>query len=342
MEEECLSRKVRKVRIPTYLDVRCKVLRAFRDPVTLSKGVRKKGMVKHLAKIDRVYKIVDEVFQEVLKLPSPEHISEFYAEILKIGGITDYADILNKFKGLRRVLRRIWREYRLKVKVTLDSREANSVAREFVGRALSIVRKLDRELRLLQEASSELKKLPCIREDQPKIVVAGMPQVGKSTLIKTLSSAEPEISPFPFTTKDIILGHRSFNHLTAQFIDTPGILDRPFSELNRIELKALTAIRFLADILLYLIDPRPQSYYSLEEQLDLLKSLQSVFHGTRIIVLINKADDVPHEQIPQILDEVRKSFSGEIYVISALTGLGLEEVLNRLNNMVKGLYRTLQ
>ncbi len=340
-EEVCISEEVKGASPVPYSDVRRRVLEIFRKPVPLAKGVKKKGMVKHLIKVDRVYGYIDSaVFAKVEKLPKPEELNAFYAEILKLAGITDYADILRKFRGYRRVLRKLWKEYRLKIKSTVSAREANDVAREFVGRTLSLVKRIRKDIDLLRAAIAELRKLPCFNFNEPIIVVAGMPQVGKSTFVRRVSTAEPEVSPFPFTTKDVILGHVFLDHVRVQIIDTPGILDRPLDELNEIERKAVSAVRFLGDVLLFLIDPRSSSYYSLEEQLGLLRMVRSIFRGKGMIVAVNKIDEVNDSRLEYVVKKIRKVFDGEIYLISALQGTGVDAVLRRLLELAASKYLT--
>ncbi len=335
MEEECIPKRLKGLRIPTYQEVRRDVLRSFRESTPLPKGVRKKGMVKHLLKVDRIYALIEkEVFNQVRKLPPPSEINEFYAEMLRLAGISDYLNTLGKVSGHGKVLRKLWLEYRLRIKGTLNPKEANKEAMEFVGRALSIIRRLSKEINSLSLAVKEIRKLPCISFSNPKVVVAGMPQVGKSTLVAKVSTAKPEVSPFPFTTKEIIVGHARINYLTIQFIDTPGMLDRPFSELNNIERKALTAIRFLADVLLYLIDPRPESYYSLNNQLSLLESIKSFFQKKRLYVLINKVDDVDPDRLAQVKEALSKVYDGPVLKVSALKGVGINDVLNAVKKAI--------
>ena len=55
-------------------------------------------------------------------------------------------------------------------------------------------------------ARDTLRKLPSIDSSEPCIVVAGSPNVGKFTNF-SLSSGEPEIASYPFTTKQLHLGH---------------------------------------------------------------------------------------------------------------------------------------
>ncbi|RLG82906.1 MAG: hypothetical protein DRO18_08355, partial [Thermoprotei archaeon] len=110
----------------------------------------------------------------------------------------------------------------------------------------------------------------------------------------------------------------------------PGILDRPLHELNQIEKRALAAIKCLTNCLIFLIDPYEGSYYSLESQLNLLKNIMMSFKDLRnkIIVAINKIDLVNEERLNYVKAKVKELFNGDIYLMSALKGIGVKEVIN--------------
>ena len=50
-----------------------------------------------------------------------------------------------------------------------------------------------------------------------------------------VTRAEVEVQPYAFTTRSIYVGHLDHDYLRWQVIDTPGILDRPLDEMNKIE-----------------------------------------------------------------------------------------------------------
>ena len=85
-----------------------------------------------------------------------------------------------------------------------------------------------------------MEEVPPIDLSFPCVVIAGYPNVGKSTMVGNLSSAKPQVSEYPFTTKQIFIGSYKDEYGGSYFqvIDTPGILDRPMFERNNIEKQA--------------------------------------------------------------------------------------------------------
>ncbi|MEO3993701.1 MAG: GTPase [Desulfurococcaceae archaeon TW002] len=340
MEEECLSNSLRSVRVWNYAEVREALMKIYSEPITLAKKVKKKDVVRYLVRLDKTYETLNKVFEILNALPDPNTLSSFYAELLAISGITDYKSTYLRLRGFKKIVRKLWRYYRIRVKLALTSEEAKKDLREFIGRSLSIVRKLNKDLKKLEVAVNELRKLPCIDFTNLKVVVSGMPQVGKSTLVGRISTSKPEVSPFPFTTKNIISGHLQVDHMRVQVFDTPGILDRPISELNEIEKRALVAIKFLADVVIYLIDPRPSSYYTIEQQIDLLQMIKVMFSDKPILVAINKIDETSEDKLTEVLRLIKKVHNNEVYKISALTGVGVDALLEWIKNKSIEFYKS--
>jgi len=128
-----------------------------------------------------------------------------------------------------------------------------------------MVHQIDKDLLFLNEVRNVLRKLPHI-DDTFTVVIAGYPNVGKSSFIRRVSTATPEVASYPFTTKGVIVGHRDTGRDRVQFVDTPGILDRPSDERNAIEQQALSAVMNVADVILFIIDPSGHCGYPTEVQ----------------------------------------------------------------------------
>ncbi len=184
-----------------------------------------------------------------------------------------------------------------------------------VARIASIVHRADDSLRYLNDVRNVLRKLPVISTDEFTIVVAGYPNVGKSSFIRLVSSGEPEVASYPFTTKGVVVGHRNAERRRKiQFIDTPGLLDRKEEERNAIEKQALNALVYVADLVLFVIDASENCGYSLEAQMKLREEIGGII-SVPMISVVNKSDV--------------KSVDG-FFNMSTVSGEGVEEVLAEL------------
>jgi nucleolar GTP-binding protein len=171
---------------------------------------------------------------------------------------------------------------------TRRSDNPSVIRKRAVARLSSVVHQIDDDLRFLNEMRNILRKLPHV-SDEFTVVVAGYPNVGKSSFIRMVSSADPEIATYPFTTKEIIVGHRMVGGERMQFVDTPGLLDRPHEERNPIERQALTAMINLADVVLYILDASEHCGYPIEEQIRLLHEMETMVE-IPLVVVVNKSD----------------------------------------------------
>lgn len=329
-KQRCPEETLRKV--PTYEEIREYVLKVGVEPISLSKSVGKKALVRYVTRIDRVFNYLTrnvvgplKDFKDILQV---DFYKDIASNVLPEGYSID--EVAKKLLGKLRKVGILSREYKARISASFDSAEAKELYREYVGRVLSIVRRLSKDIELVNRATAELRRTPCIDLSLPVIAVAGLPQVGKSTLVSAISSAKPRSSPFPFTTKEIIMGHTNYGFNYFQILDLPGILDRPPEKMNEIERKAFIAITNLADLILYLVDPSEDFYYGLESQLNLLRYFKENVK-VDIIVVINKIDKVSPERLEKVVAAVSEVVPGiEIVRISALGRIGLEELLRTL------------
>lgn len=186
------------------------------------------------------------------------------------------------------------------------------------GRVSSLIAKSSGEIEFLRAAASKLVEIPDLQEEN-SVVIAGFPNVGKSMLVSKLSNARTRVEAYPFTTTKIIVGHRIVGRRKFQFVDCPGLTERAFETRNVSERKALAAIRHLAGVLVYLVDPSGSCGYSVEEQLLLKEEIEKEFKTERTLLVYSKAD-------------LHRSDAG--LAVSALTGDGIEDMLNALNRML--------
>ncbi|MCS7098846.1 MAG: GTPase, partial [Sulfolobales archaeon] len=334
-ERECPSEVLRK--LPVYGEVREFVLKVSRESVALPRSVKKRALVKYRRRIDKIssYLIRNllEPLQTTRKLLQVGFYNKIASNTLPSG--LPATELVDKLLGKLDVVRRLSREYRSKLSVSFDVVESRELYREYVGRVLSVVRRASKYLELLNKAIVELRKVPCVDLSLPVVAVAGMPQVGKSTLVSAISTAKPRSSPFPFTTKEIVLGHVNYKFMEIQILDLPGILDRPPEDMNEVERKAFVAVTELSDLVLFLVDPSEDFYYGFEPQLSLLKSLKK-WVGVDVLIVVNKVDKVSSKRLELVSRAIGEVAPGvEILKISALKRIGLEELVDAVVKHLK-------
>ncbi len=288
------------------------------------KATKNKKMA--IAKIRKASNTLSSSLNKYIKsFPSFDSMPVFYYELFDVTiGIDDLKKSLGALDWSRKTIRSI-------ADKTADnisrSRDRIYIKKQFngaYGRFSSVLKQIQKDLAFLDLARTKLKKAPEIDPQKPTIVIAGAPNVGKSFVVARISSAKPEIASYPFTTKNISLGHIENNGSIYQVIDTPGLLDREMEERNEMEKKAILALRHLANIILFIVDPSEHCGYKIESQLQILSDIKSSFPEIPVIEVENKSDIV-------------KTDSSR-HKISALTGDGVLELRDAILSYLKDNY----
>lgn len=261
--------------------------------------------------------IVDTMGKYVKAFPSIDRQSPFYAELIDV---TIGRDKLKKSLGAmdwcRGNVARIAKAATREMAGARHIATIDQLRRSAYGRISSLVKQVDKELAFLAKARDVMKKFPAVNPDDPTIVVAGSPNVGKSLLVSRISTAKPRVAVYPFTTHEISVGTFEEKYFRYQVIDTPGLLDRDLSERNPIELRAILALKHLADLVLFMFDPTESCGYPMEQQERLLETVKREFSSVPIVEVENKSDLV-------------KTRSPRIK-ISAETGAGVSKLVDHL------------
>jgi GTP-binding protein Era len=160
------------------------------------------------------------------------------------------------------------------------------------------------------------------------ISILGRPNVGKSTLLNRLIGDKIAIvSKKPQTTRSRILGIKNLEGGQLILIDTPG-LHEGRSELNRRMVQTAVASSLDADLLLFMIEAEAPF---VEKDRQMIESLRGS-KGVSFLV-INKIDLVKKEVLLPLIDHYQKVHPfEEIVPISAITGEGIDILLNELLN----------
>jgi len=261
--------------------------------------------------------------QAVEEFPSIDRLHPFYLELTGILiGVDKLKQSLGAVHNCIPPIDEITDKHIMALKLTNDFRQMKKTRSAAKGRISSILRATAPNLDFIIEAKKVLSQLPGIAPNIPSIVCAGFPNVGKSTLVKMVSTAEPEIAYYPFTTRKLIIGHLKVGNQNVQIVDTPGILDRPMSERNEIELQAVAALKYLANVIIFMIDPSETCGWTFNQQLNLLTEVRRMFPLNPLLVALNKVDITPDSQL-----EIARARLPNAYEIVAINQIGIDQLL---------------
>lgn len=164
------------------------------------------------------------------------------------------------------------------------------------------------------------------------VSIVGRPNAGKSTLLNKLVGEKLAIvTPKPQTTRNRILGIVNVPARKGRpagqivFIDTPGV-HKPDSSLNKKMMREVHEALEGRDAILLIVDATQPLGSGDRFTLDLVKQV-----GGPVFLLLNKIDRLEKSRLLPMIAEYQKLHEFcEIIPISALTGDGLQVLLDRL------------
>lgn len=168
----------------------------------------------------------------------------------------------------------------------------------------------------------------------------GFPNVGKSTFLSVTTSATPKIADYHFTTLEPNLGVVKSEYGDSFVIaDIPGIIEGA-SEGTGLGLQFLRHIE-RTRLLLHVIDVSGSEGRNPVEDFKIinneLKKYSEKLSKRKQIIVANKIDSMQDETLYKELSELAKKEKMEIFKISAVTGEGIKELLNKVSQELKEL-----
>lgn len=160
------------------------------------------------------------------------------------------------------------------------------------------------------------------------IGLVGRPNVGKSTLLNAIIGRKVAItSDKPQTTRNIIQGIRTDSDTQMVFVDTPGI-HKPKNRLGKILNKEAYFTLNDVDVVLFLVDITEPLGKGDMFVIDVLKNV-----SVPVILVINKIDKLPKEEILRKIDEYKDLYNfDEIVPISAYKHDNVDRLINVLKS----------
>ncbi len=277
---------------------------------------------------------VMSVLQKALDgMPKIDELSPFYKELVRLVMDVDrFRMSLGAFGWVIKKTRELEGKTLVGIRHAKGRSDFVRHRKAFYGRLSSLLRRVGDELAYLREVNRKLRELP-VMEDEFTVVIAGAPNVGKSTLLRALTGAKPRIESYPFTTKQLLLGYFERRHQRYQIVDTPGLLDRPQAERNPMEKQGVLALKLLADVVLFIFDPSETCGFPLDYQLSLYREVVKEI-GTMVIPVVNKADIIGGD-----LNRYRETMGIDFLACSGTEGTGIGEMVERIVSERSGVSR---
>ena len=162
-----------------------------------------------------------------------------------------------------------------------------------------------------------------------KVVIAGQPNAGKSSLLNALAGAELAIvTPIAGTTRDVVQQTIQIEGVPIHIIDTAGLREgEGIDEVEQIGIQRAWAQIAGADAVLFLHDlTRSHDPEYLQADLKIQESLAAQLpHGVTLLNVWNKFDLAPDAATPRTHDNAANDID-----LSAKTGLGIDQLRAKL------------
>jgi GTP-binding protein len=160
--------------------------------------------------------------------------------------------------------------------------------------------------------------------------LVGLPNAGKSSLLKRISNATPKVAAYPFTTLEPVLGTVDApdgRQLTVA--DVPGLIEGASEGvgLGHEFLAHLERARLLVHVIDAAAGDPTEQFQTIDRE---LAEYGAGLEGRRQVVVLNKLDLLPDPPAFELEDERVQ----RVFLVSCATGAGIEEFKRALFELV--------
>ncbi|EGS21125.1 nucleolar GTP-binding protein 1-like protein [Thermochaetoides thermophila DSM 1495] len=236
----------------------------------------------------------------------------FHRDLMNILYDADHFKVaLGQISTAKNLIETISRDYVRLLKYAQSLYQCKQLKRAALGRMATLIKRLKDPLIYLDQVRQHLARLPDINPTTRTLLVAGFPNVGKSSFVRSVTRADTPVEP-----------------------QRRACLDHPLEEMNTIEMQSVTALAHLRAAVLYFMDISEQCGFSLKAQINLFKSIKPLFANKMVFIVLNKMDIKKFEELDpemqQEINDLTKSGEVEILRASCATQEGVQEVKNHV------------
>ncbi|TMW66494.1 hypothetical protein Poli38472_004259 [Pythium oligandrum] len=289
------------------------------DPVKRAKNHTSRLINAQLNKLSSITR------QASLQFPALKKMHPFEREVVLLTlGSGAYEKHVQQLRKVYASLHNVGKKHEKECQEQRTKQEAIDCGLRCIEELREVVEENGDVLSDVASMAKTLRGLPSVDLEKPIFAFVGAPNVGKSSLVRALSTASPEVANYPFTTRGITMGHLFVDGISYQIADTPGLIYRPDDRRNAIEKLALAMIEKTQAAIGFVFDPTGLSGTSIRDQLELREELRARVSAVRDdhtwLDIISKTD-VSTPGIPQLTNEFPAAMS-----VSTETNQGLVEL----------------
>ena len=165
------------------------------------------------------------------------------------------------------------------------------------------------------------------------IGIIGLPNAGKSSLLASVTNANPKIANYQFTTLNPNLGVASYDNKEITIADIPGLVEGAHKGTG-------LGIQFLKHIercksLLHLIDITSEdlkkSYQQVKNE---LKKYSNKLTKKKELIVLNKIDLIDEKEVNYIIKDFKKNTKSEVIALSTFNKSSVSKIKSKLLNYV--------
>jgi len=267
--------------------------------VTPTKGLRDPALKERnrsAKQLDALTTALCKPLGEYVKgFPKPDRLHPFERALLELT-LRDgkYDAALRAVDSTRKTMLSVGKQHAARASKAKGPKEAVSVREEGFAEMEAQFKKGKYAIDELKEIAKTLRRLPVAELGTPTVALVGAPNVGKSSLVRVLSSGTPEVCNYPFTTRGIKMGHFFLEEKRHVVTDTPGLLWRPDEDRNKIERLAIATLEHLPTCVIFVTDLSGLCGTSVKDQLAIRAELHERFsHRRPWLDVMSKSKLVP-------------------------------------------------
>lgn len=223
--------------------------------------------------------------------PKKKYLHPYERSLVELTlGDGNYEEVLMKVDTLRKKVISVGKEHASLCAKSLSKREAEERLNQGKEKLEEIFHHEGKAIDELLDIAKTLRAMPVVDLKTPTLCLVGAPNVGKSSLVRILSTGKPEICNYPFTTRGILMGHIALNYQRFQVTDTPGLLRRHDENRNNLEKLTLAVLSHLPTAILYVHDLSGECGMSASDQYSIYKEIKERFNDHLWLDVISKSD----------------------------------------------------